>query len=225
MERRERIRGALFNPDGTRRLPGRGEMARLLDDDLLPSELIRFDSQLFFIPTAQWIAGLARLIRLVGAQKVLEAGAGDGFTSQCLRHAGVEVTATDLGEGYRVHPGPEVVLASHTEALERFEPDFVLWCWPPFGARFPEDIITHPKVRYYLDVGDGGFVTGSSRYFEAYNHRYLKYLSTLAYTWVDGGPFRHNRNSLFFGRAHPRFKEFAVKPHPTAKGLFRRVMA
>lgn len=188
----------LFNSDGSRRLPRYGEVDGLLSHGFYLSDLLRGERQLYFIPTVEWVSGLTRLLKHLRVGLALEVGAGDGFVASCLAKRGVNVVATDIGEGYPVSYGQHVERLSHTEALDAYRPEFVFWCWPPYASSFADRIIEHPSVAYYLDVGDGGHISGSRQTFDSFACRYLRQLSKLAFTWIDIDQFRHNRNFLFY---------------------------
>ncbi len=192
-----RGRELLFS-GGRRRVPRRREMEDFLAAGGLFSEVVLSGGpQLYFLPTEEFLLGLIRLFRHLGVSNVVEVGAGDGLVAAALRERGFPVTATDLqGRGGSAY-GVPVYRADHRRAVEEFGPELVFWCWPPYGCRDPEDLIRSPRLQYYLDVGDGGRGTGTAQLAPGFGGRYLATLSGLGYTWLDAGPFRHNRCFLF----------------------------
>jgi hypothetical protein len=181
-----------------RQLPRRQEMEDFLQVGGLFSEVILDGGpQLYFLPTEEFVRGLIRLFRHLGVRKAVEVGAGDGLLAAALTERGFPVVATDLQGGGLSDYGQPVYRADHRRAVEEFGPELAFWCWPPFGCRDPEDLIRSPHLKYYLDVGDGGRGTGMPDLAPRYRGRYLGTLSGLGYTWLDVGPFRHNRCFLF----------------------------
>lgn len=194
----EKARQVLFTASGRRRIPQWPELQNLLQQGVLLSDLVPGNQQLYFIPTVEWLQGLIRLFQHLRVQRVVEVGAGDGLVAWGLAELGYPIIATDLkGLGEQSLYGIPVYRCNHQQALKEFQPDLVFWCWPPLGSQAPQEIIRHPQVRYYLDIGDGGFATGSNTLVQEFQGRYLHYLSGLSFTWLDAGPYRHNRNFLF----------------------------
>lgn len=197
----EEARQVLFTASGQRRIPRWPELHNLIQQGVLLSDLVFGTQQLYFIPTEEWLRGLIRLFQHLRVQRVVEVGAGDGLVAGALAELGYPIIATDLkGPGEQSPYGVPVYRCSHQEALREFQPDLVFWCWPPLGSQAPQEIIRHPQVRYYLDIGDGGFATGSNTLVQDFQGRYLPYLSGLGFTWLDAGSYRHNRNFLFMRR-------------------------
>jgi hypothetical protein len=153
--------------------------------------------QLYFLPTEEFITALIRLFRHLGVKRVVEVGAGEGFVAGALAAQGFPVTATDLEAVPGSPYGAPVHRAGHLEAVAAFQPELAFWCWPPFNSRAPGELIRAPGLKYYLDVGDGGFAAGAPGLVAQFRGRYLHGLSRLGYTRLDWGPFRHNRCFLF----------------------------
>ena len=110
---------------------------------------------------------------------------------------GFPVVATDLEATCGAPYGVPVYRASHLEAVAAFQPELVFWCWPPLNSRAPGELLGASGFKYYLDIGDGGFAAGAPGLAPRFGGRYLQTLSTLGYTRLDAGPFRHNRCFLF----------------------------
>jgi hypothetical protein len=197
LELARRGRQILFT-QGRRRLPRRPEMEDFLQAGGLFSEVVLDGGpQLYFLPTQEFLQGLIRLFRRLGVSRVVEVGAGDGLVAAALTDQGFPVLATDpQGRGVSAC-GLPVYPADHRRAVEEFQPELAFWCWPPFRSRAPEDLIRSPYLKYYVDVGDGGGATGMPDLVPGFRGRYLATLSRLGYSWLDAGPFRHNRCFLF----------------------------
>jgi hypothetical protein len=194
-------RNILFS-GGARRVPRRTEIEGFLAAGGLLSELVLGGSQQFyFLPTEEFFLALIRLFRRLGVSRVVEVGAWEGFCSAALTARGFPVVATDVEPPCCSWPyGVQVFRAGHLEAVAQFQPELVFWCWPPLGSRAPAEILAAPGLRFYLEVGDGGYATGHPDFVPRHRGRYLQTLSSLGYTWLDAGPYRHNRVFLFKGR-------------------------
>jgi hypothetical protein len=180
-----------------RRVPGRQEMEEYLRSGGYFSDVfLETGSQLYFLPTWEFLRAMVRLFRHLGVSRVVEVGAGDGLVSGALGQLGFPVVATDIAAGPSPY-GVTVHAADHLEAVRRFKPQLVFWCWPPLGSQAPEDLVRCLDLQCYLEVGDGGFAAGAPGLVPHYRGRYLATLSALGYTRLDAGNFRHNRCFLF----------------------------
>lgn len=185
---------------GRRRVPSRREVEDFLQQGGVFSEVaLAVKTQLYFLPTAEFLRALIGLFRHLGVKRVLEVGAGEGFMAAALAEQGFQVMATDLEAVAAAPYGVQVQRAGHLEAVARFQPELAFWCWPPLGSRAPQELLQGSGLKYYLDVGDGGCATGATNLVPQFRGRYLNTLSRLGYTRLDWGPFRHNRCFLFRG--------------------------
>ncbi|MFA5110503.1 MAG: DUF1566 domain-containing protein [Desulfobaccales bacterium] len=200
LELARRGRDLLFE-EGRRRVPRKRDLEEFLKAGGMLSEVVLGGSQQFyFLPTEEFFQALIRLFRRLKVTRVVEVGAWEGFVAAALTERGFPVVATDLEPPCCSRPyGVRVFQADHRQALAAFRPDLVFWCWPPMGSPAPAEILSIPGVKYYLEVGDGGCVTGSFDLVPRFRGRYLKTLSELGYTMLDVGPYRHNRVFLFKG--------------------------
>ncbi len=238
--RRLRHRAALarllWSPAGDRRLPSTRALDRALD--ALGSADLEWICEfsplgpLWFLPTREWIAVLARTLEGLGVQRVVEVAAGDGFLSRELARAApdLEVLATDSGSWERstarMSPGerrtlsnvevPGVRLGDHVRrldaitAVDRLKPDLVLAVWLPPG-RILDRLIRSP-VRYVLEVGGLGATPGQWSW--RFSHEIWNGpLERLARCRLDGHPRKalHTRVTLYRGAAHPDHHEERVR--------------
>ncbi len=194
----QRGRDLLFEGD-RRKVPWRREMEGFLQDGgFLSDVVLAAGVQLYFLPSQEFLQALIRLFRRLGVSRVVEIGAWEGFVAEALRRRGFPVVATDLS----AEPGPgrygaKVYRASHLEALESFRPELAFWCWPPLRSRAPEELIRSRSLKFYLEVGDGGFAASAPGLASRFRGRYLSTLSRLGFTRLDVGSYRHNRCFLF----------------------------
>ena len=229
---------AVWNANGERRLPTAPELDRALEA-LPPPELewlceLAPLGPLYLLPTTRWISTLAVKIRSLGARRVLEVGAGDGFVSRCLAKAapGLEVRASDSGAWTQaqarmneeertrlagsqvpgVRLGEEVWRTGAVRAIGQWRPDLVLACWLPPGPLL--DRIVRTNVRWVLEVGAAGGVTPGAWSWRL-NHDFCdgEPVETLARCRLDARPRveLHSRVTLYFGAAHPDHAVARVK--------------
>jgi hypothetical protein len=227
----------LWTRAGARRLPRTAALddaiGRLRRGELL--RLCEFDRRgpLYFLPTREFVRALASRLRALGARRVLEVAAGDGFLSRELRKAvrGIEVIASDSGAwsdprarmnsaerralaGVPV-PGvrlsPEVLRLDAVAAIRRHRPDLVLACWLPPGDLL-ERLIRAP-VRHVLEIGAKDGVTPGAWSWR-YAHEFCEELEASARCRLDERPRRalHSRATLYCGRRHPDFARERVRP-------------
>ncbi|MFT3926098.1 MAG: hypothetical protein QM778_26375 [Myxococcales bacterium] len=235
---RARLVRVLFSPRGARKLPSQTELDRALraisEPDL--AWLCEFSplAPLYFLPTRPFVTRLAATLRELGARRVLEVAAGDGFLARSLAaHApDLEVFASDSGAwedpqarmtpaerrrlrgqsvpGLRL--GGEVARLSARAAIRKFQPDLVLCAWLPPGNLL--DTLIRAQVRHVLEIGAGHGVTASA-YSWRFAHEFLEgSLAARARCRLDDQPENtlHSRITLYFGRAHPEYFEERVRP-------------
>ena len=97
MSPHEAVSRLLWSPSGARRLPATraldAALGRLRKGELF--QICELDPRgpLYLLPTRELIRALAARIRALGAERVLEVAAGDGFLSAALRQAasGLEI--------------------------------------------------------------------------------------------------------------------------------------
>jgi SAM-dependent methyltransferase len=227
---------ALWTKGGVRRLPG----ARELDDALARQRAEDLDwlcelsplAPLYLLPTRRFVNALARQIRGLGVTRVLEVAAGDGFLARCLARAApeLELNATDSGawsdpnarmtraERRALRDVPGLALGENVQrldaarAIRRYRPELVLCSWLPPGDML--DTLVRARVRYVLELGAGGGVTGSV-YSWRFAHEFLEgELEQTARCRLDLRPRMalHSRATLYYGRTHPSYYEERVQP-------------
>jgi hypothetical protein len=216
----------LWTRSGERRLPATraldAALVRLRRGQLF--DLCEFDPRgpLYLLPTRELVRALAERIRGLGARRVLEVAAGDGFLSRSLRRFGVEAVASDSGawadprarmsprerrelRGVAVpgvRPGAGVLRLDALSAIRRTRPDLVLASWLPPGSLL--DRLIRAPVRYVLEIGAKGGVTPSAWSWR-FAHEFCEELEEQARCRLDERPHRelHSRVTLYFGARHP----------------------
>jgi len=221
----------LWDPSGKRRLPSTAALDRALAR-LPRSELewiFEFNplAPLYLLPTSEWVRALAKSIERLGARRVLEVAAGDGFLSSALRRAapGLRVWATDSGTwekpsarmnrrereslagravpGLRL--GKDVRRMEALEAIRRYHPDLVLAAWLPPG-RLLDRLIRAPS-RWVLEIGAAGGVT-PGQWSWRFDHEFLEGpIERLARCRLDRAPAGpQSRVTLYYGAAHEQHR-------------------
>ena len=100
--------------------------------------------EVFFLPTTEFACEVVRLVRALGAQRVVEICAGAGRLARALAQAGLSLTATDPqgGEG--------VETLDVAAALRKHRPDLVIAAWVPSDIRADRMVLEDDCVRWYL---------------------------------------------------------------------------
>ncbi len=107
------------------------------------------ESGRFWVPTREFVAALAELLRSSGEGPIVEVCAGSGELAIALGAAGVEVVPTDTDPPQ----GSGTVRTSAEEALRRYRPAVVLGSFIPFDAGVDEEVMRFPSVRHYVVLG------------------------------------------------------------------------
>ena len=223
---------------GERRLPGLAALDRALAG-LAPRELewlceLAPLGPLYLLPTRAWVSALAREVRALGAKRVLEVAAGDGFLSRALAAAApdLDVVASDshawadprarMSPAERrahhgahvpgIRAGANVLRLEARAAIRRVKPDVVLAAWLPPGPLL--DRIIAAPARFVLEIGAAGGVTSG-----AWSWRWAHDfpggpVESLARCRLDARPARdlHSRVTLYFGALHPEHAKERVRP-------------
>ncbi len=228
----------LWNADGTRRLVSVRTLDRALE--ALPTEELEWLTEfaapgpLYFLPTREWIRALAEHLRGIGARRILEVAAGDGFLARSLatEAADLEVFASDSGaweqpEGRMSHEEKRALRGTHVpglllggdvlrlearEAIRKLTPDAVVAAWLPPGPVL-ERIIRSP-VAHVIEVGAPGGVTPDAWHWRFAHDQCTGPLESLGRCRLDTRPRKalHTRVTHYFGKAHPEFTVERVRP-------------
>lgn len=158
----------------------------------------------YFFPSREWLPLLVRYLTLLKVRRLMEAGAGRGYLTAALaplsQAAGQAFRAIDRGEGefqagLPVYPG--VARGDVFTAIYDFQPEVVLYAWPPPGQSLVK-ICQAPFLHYLIVVGEaGGGATGTREDWETLPHRISPTLSR--YGRGRTGPARH-RVTVFYGK-------------------------
>ena len=159
----------------------------------------------YFFPSREGVLRLRRYLRLLKVTRVLEAGAGRGYLSAglapLLAAAGMEFRAVDRGEGEFVSGLPVHPRVERGDALAAtwaFQPQVVLYAWPPPGQSVAP-ICQAPFLHYLILVGEsGGGATGDPEDWRSLPHQLSPALSR--YGRGRTGPGRH-QVTVFYGGA------------------------
>jgi hypothetical protein len=173
----------------------------------------------YFFPSREFVPRLVRYLKFLGVRRLLEAGAGRGYLTAALaplaEAAGVAFKAIDRGEGefltgLPIHP--RVDRGDAFTALWGFQPEAVLYAWPPPGQSL-EKICQAPFLHYLMVVGEaGGGVTGAREDWNTLPHKISAALSR----WGRGrtGSARH-AVTVFWGGSRGGGQRPLAKRPPT----------
>ncbi len=196
-------------------LPGAGPLDHLLPEsrwlDLCrqapdPEAWLTALSQatgIYFFPSREWVLRLMRYLKWLRVARLLEAGAGRGYLTAALAPwcaaAGIAFRAVDRGDGefqsgLAAYPGVEP--GDLFQAVRDFQPDVVLYAWPPPGQSLAA-ICQMPFLHYLFLIGEARTgVTGSREDWEQLPHKLSPALSR--YGRGRSGEARH-RVTIFYG--------------------------
>jgi hypothetical protein len=158
----------------------------------------------YFFPSREWVLRLMRYLKLLGVTRLLEAGAGRGYLTAALAPlcaaAGIAFRAVDRGDGEFVAGlpvYPEVEPGDAETISREFQPEVVVYAWPPPGQTVSA-IYQLPFLHYLILVGEtGGGATGAREDWENLLHRRSYALSR--YGRGRSGNQRH-AVTVFYGR-------------------------
>lgn len=95
----------------------------------------------------QWIRELAEYLK---GKKVLEVMCGSGLLAYILKNTyGIDITATDSNDWNKnviEYDDFEIIECDAEKAIEKFDFDIVLMCWPPYESDIAYKVIK--KMRY-----------------------------------------------------------------------------
>ncbi len=159
----------------------------------------------YFFPSREWPPRLVRYLRLLGVARLLEAGAGRGYLSAALaplcRRAGIDFLAVDRGDGEFVSElpvHPRVARGDVFAAIYEFQPQAVLYAWPPPGQSLAA-ICQAAFLHYLIFIGEQeGGAAGAVDDFRVLPRRVSPALTQLSRGRT--GPNRH-RVTVFYGAA------------------------
>jgi hypothetical protein len=150
----------------------------------------------YFFPSREWPLLLIKFLRLLKVRRVLEAGAGRGYLTAALvplaEQAGIDFKVIDKREGefqssLPVYEGVEA--GDAFESIHVFQPDAVLYAWPPPGQRLAP-LLQTAALRYLIVIGEeGGGATGAREDWQALPHKASPALSRFGRGRT--GPERH----------------------------------
>lgn len=106
---------------------------------------------------------LAELRHLLDKKLCLEIGAGDGALSRLLVDTGIDITATDdRSWSYAIDYPESVVTLDARKALNKYQPQAVICCYPPPGNNFEKHVFATKSVQLYVVIGSRyQFVSGN----------------------------------------------------------------
>lgn len=157
----------------------------------------------YCFPSREWAPRLVRYLHRLGVARLLEAGAGRGYLSAGLASAaaaaGLEFLAIDRGDGeFRsgLPVSPLVQPGDIFEFIREFQPQAVVYAWPPPGQSIAP-LWEAPSLRYLVLIGEEqGGAAGAREDWERLPHKISPFLTR--FSRGRTGPERH-RVTIFFG--------------------------
>lgn len=120
-------------------------------------EWIKFGDQhvFYMIWTQEFIDQLAREIKKLGNPRMIEVCAGKGKLSYQLNKKGLNLIPTDDYSWNLSNNHPDLVetITAH-DALKKYNPRLVIGSWIPSETRIGFDVLNHPSVEYFIDIGE-----------------------------------------------------------------------
>jgi len=160
----------------------------------------------YFFPSREWPPRLVRYLRRLGVTRLLEAGAGRGYLTAGLAPlaaaAGMAFLALDRGDGEfqaGLPVSPLVQSGDVFAVIREFQPQAVVYAWPPPGQSL-EELLRSPSLRCLLLSGEEqGGAAGARQDWERLPHRSSRFLSRFARGRT--GPEKH-RVTVFLGEKY-----------------------
>ena len=124
---------------------------------------------IYQLPNKEFICGLAEKIKEIGAETILEVGAGRGVISGHVSKAlNKKIILTDSYEWWEKWEYaekveyPDILKMTYIQAIEEFKPDLIIASWIPYDRCWTKDFRKYPFVKGYITIGEGiGGATGS----------------------------------------------------------------
>jgi len=137
----------------------------------------------YFFPSREWLPRLARYLKRLGVRRLLEAGAGRGYLTAALgplvAAADMDFLALDRGDGEFMAGLPVSPLVQPGDvftAIREFQPQAVLYAWPPPGQSIAP-LFEVPSLCYLLLIGEeGGGAAGAQEDWESLPHKNSPFL-------------------------------------------------
>ncbi|MBI5389821.1 hypothetical protein HZB01_05585 [Candidatus Woesearchaeota archaeon] len=141
------------------------------------------DNGIYLMVHRELVDGLFDYIQSLRAEgPFVEICAGRGKLSYWLSQRGLPIVAVDNYSWDNVPRESHVVEASHQEALNRYNPELVVACFP-YDIPIPIDVVTHPSVRHFIHLGNAGMNERWKSYIEEEAHIVTKDLDGVVDTY------------------------------------------
>ena len=132
-----------------------------------------FERMIYQLPNKEFIYELAKNIKDIKPETILEVGAGRGVISKLVsKILNKDIVLTDSYE-WREYSNdkeklhPKVLKKTYIEAIEEFKPDLIIASWMPHNASWTKDFRKYPFVKGYIIIGEyKGGATGSDEDWE-----------------------------------------------------------
>lgn len=115
----------------------------------------------------EFIRELAKEIKDINPEIILEVGAGEGQLGKCLsKELEKNIILTDDNSWWKKAnikiENKDVIIIDYKDAIKKYKPDLIIASWIPYDKWWSKDFITCKSVKGYLLIGEGpGGCTGS----------------------------------------------------------------
>ena len=183
------------------------ELIRSVPDEAAWLMALSRATGVYFFPSREWVRTLLRYLKLLGATRLLEAGAGRGYLTAALAPGcaalGIRFRAVDTGDGEFVSGLPVYAGVERADALmaaREFKPEVVLYAWPPPGQSVAP-LCQTDFLHYLMLIGEtGGGATGAREDWQTLPHQVSSALSRYGRGRTGA---RSHRVTVFYGGGRP----------------------
>jgi hypothetical protein len=111
----------------------------------------------------EFIDHIAKTINQLGARRIIEIGAGDGFLSYFLKRSGIDILPTDDYSRPCTNRLESVERLGHKDSLKKYDPDLVVINWEELDGTHSLDVLKYPSVEHLLWIGEDEYGCTGSR--------------------------------------------------------------
>jgi hypothetical protein len=163
----------------------------------------------FQLLNIEFIRELAKEIKKVNPEIILEVGAGEGLLGKFLsKELEKDIILTDDYSWWNKEKikieNKDIIMLDYIKAIKRYKPDFIIASWIPYKKWWTKEFIKCKSVKAYIVIGEGpGGCTGSDMDWEtSWTRHDLDNVSKYAICRTDSfgrtfGRITHTHISLF----------------------------
>lgn len=163
------------------------------------------------LPNIEFIQELAKVIKEINADVILEIGAGRGIISRNVsKIIGKDIILTDDYSWWGNKENAEkieytdIIKMDYKEAIKKFKPDLVIASWIPYNKGWTKYFRLHPYIKGYIIIGEprGGCTGSDDDWKTKWNMKILTDVERYGicrtdYGFCHGTPMGHTDVTLF----------------------------